>query len=158
MLRRHLWRWITVAMLATIAAAIAAPAGASAATGTICPLSGSAVGVSYCGNDCPLGAQTLAAARNQYAPCRPIGYPVAGVGHIGWTFLNLNYCPPGAMCALNYRTSIPAWSWTNGAWKQASLNGGWVYTYPYTGSWRWAWTQQSGWVAVNSGRFEIRPY
>lgn len=84
--------------------------------------------------------------------------PLAGVSHIGWVYLNLNYCPPGAMCALMYRQSMSAWSWSGTAWKQSSLSQGWVYVYPYTGAWRWAWTQSGGWVAVNSGRFEIRSY
>jgi hypothetical protein len=160
MLRRHLWRWITVAMLTAIAAAVAAPAGASAATSSAiyCPLSGAAVGVSYCNGGCPIGVETLAASRTQFAPCYPTGYRLAGVGYKGWTYLNLNYCAPRAACVAMFRQSMSAWSWTNGAWKRAQLDGGWVYTYPYTGSWRWAWTQRSGWVAVNSGRFEIRPY
>ena len=33
-----------------------------------------------------------------------------------------------------------------------------VYIYPYAVGWSWAWTQSTGWVAVNSGRFELRPF
>ena len=77
---------------------------------------------------------------------------------MGWVYLNLNYCAPGAMCAYIYRESTTAWHWTGTKWMQASLRGGWVYVYPYTGSWRWAWTQDSGWVAISGGRFELRSY
>ncbi|MCW2927443.1 MAG: hypothetical protein JWM86_1411 [Thermoleophilia bacterium] len=82
---------------------------------------------------------------------------LADVNHIGWVHLNLNYCDAGMMCPKIYRVSTGAWSWNGKAWSRTSINGGWVYVYPYTGSWRWAWTQESGWVAMDSGRFELRP-
>jgi hypothetical protein len=135
MLRRHIWRWLTVAMLA--AAATTALAGA--------PASASAADVINCFR----------------APCdiaRPAEYRTAGVSYKGWTYLNLNHCPQGALCRMAFRESMSAWSWTGSKWVGATLKGGWVYVYPYTGNWRWAWTQKSGWVAVDSGRFEIRPY
>ena len=80
---------------------------------------------------------------------------LAAANHVGWVYLNLNYCPPGYACAAIYHSSTPAWRWSGTAWSRASLAGGWVYVYPYTGSWRWAWTQQTGWVAVNTGNFRI---
>lgn len=88
----------------------------------------------------------------------PVQTQVAGPSHIGWVYLNLNYCPSGMACAAVYRATMPAWSWTGSAWRGSSVAQGWVYVYPYTGGWRWVWTQRSGWVAVNSGRFEIRNY
>jgi hypothetical protein len=86
----------------------------------------------------------------------PVGYATAPVSYKGWVYLNLNYCPPQALCAALYRSSTSAWSWTGSSWSQSSINGGWVYVYPYTGEWRWAWTQASGWVAISGHRFEIR--
>jgi hypothetical protein len=130
MLRRHLWRWLIVAMLAMTATAAAAPADASAVT---------CLPSSNITNSC-------------------MGYQTAGVNHKGWVYLNLNYCPPGALCRMSYRESIDAWHWTGTRWTQSSVKGGWVYVYPYSGQWRWVWTQASGWVALDSGRFEIRPY
>jgi hypothetical protein len=88
----------------------------------------------------------------------PVGYATAPVSYKGWVYLNLNYCSPHMLCAQVYRTSTSAWSWTGSSWRQSSIRGGWVYVYPYTGSWRWAWTQSSGWVAISGHRFEIRGY
>lgn len=115
-------------------------------------------------------ADGLAVCTNVYYP-NPHGWPtdrcgkpiqpttkLASSSHIGWTFLNLNYCPPGMMCAAVHTSSMNAWRWTGSAWTRTSLAGGWVYVYPYTGQWRWAWTQSTGWVAVSGGRFEIRQY
>jgi len=91
-------------------------------------------------------------------------YQSVPVGHVGWTYLNLNYCPPETNCTRIYRTAIGAYSWTigayswtNGAWAQTQLTGDqWAYVYPYSSPWRCAWTQRTGWVAVSSGRFELR--
>lgn len=80
----------------------------------------------------------------------------AGLLAEGWVHLNLNHCPTGRVCAAIYRHSMPAWRWTGRAWVQSSLQQGWVYVSPYTGQWRWAWTQRTGWVAVTGGRFEFR--
>lgn len=82
----------------------------------------------------------------------------APLSHTGWTRLNLNYCAPGRICALMYRVSTPAWRWNDRAgWAQTSLRGGqWVYVSPFSGDFRWAWTQETGWLAVSGGRFEIQ--
>jgi hypothetical protein len=107
---------------------------------------------------CDIGRTTVIAP--DYCNHRPLPeqFRTAGTSYKGWTYLNLNHCGSGLMCTQVYRMSMSAWSWTGSTWSRASLNNGWVYVYPYTGEWRWAWTQSSGWVAVNSGRFEIRPY
>src|SRR5690606_8880410 len=91
---------------------------------------------------------------------RPIfaEYKTAGLSHIGWTYLNLNYCPPNMACPMIYRESMTAWRWS-GRWTAVPLVQGWVYVHPHTwyGSpWRWAYTQSTGWVTVSGGRFEIR--
>lgn len=90
------------------------------------------------------------------AYCAPYAYRTAPLGYQGWTFLNLNHCPYGLVCAAVYRDSIPAWRWTGSSWEQTTISQGWTYVHPYTGSWRWAWTQKTGWLAVSGGRFEIR--
>ncbi len=135
MLRRHLWRWTTIAALAISATvAFALPSTAAAADEARC--------TTYPSTRCSLPAQPA----------------TAGLKHVGWAYLNLNYCAPGHMCAAIYRMNTPAWSWTGSAWRQTSLGQGWVYVYPYTGEWRWAWTQQTGWVAISGGRFELRSF
>lgn len=140
MIRRHLWRWLAIAMLATFVTAAAAPATSTAMTAR--------ADIRYEHYDCNNGQLTLIG-------CSPIR--LAGLRYVGWTKLNLNHCPRGMMCAAVYRDSMAAWTWTGTTWKAATLRQGWVYVYPYTGSWRWAWTQEGGWVAVTGGRFEI-PY
>ncbi len=141
MLRRHFWRWLAIATLALVTSAAAMPATSSAADGFVAP-------------------RCVAPANDAlFARCMPPYQPaVAGTNHIGWTYLNLNYCAPGMACIALYRDSMSAWSWSGTAWRASSLRQGWVYVYPYTGSWRWAWTQDTGWVAVTGGRFELRNY
>jgi hypothetical protein len=141
MSRRFSWRWITLAALTLVTASAAVPAGASAAD----------VAAARCIQ--PIGgAYPTRCAMPQYQPA------TAGLQHVGWTYLNLNYCAPGMACLAIYRDSMSAWSWSGTAWRPSSLRQGWVYVYPYTGSWRWAWTQSTGWVAVTGGRFELRDY
>lgn len=139
MLRRTYKLWWAILVLAVASAGtLAAPATSSA---TI------------------IGTPVCPAIYPRPAYCDgPAPVQLAGVRHVGWVYLNLNHCPQAMMCAAIYRDSMPAWSWTGSSWRQSTLRQGWVYVYPYTGSWRWAWTQQSGWVAVSSGRFEIRRY
>lgn len=141
MLRRHAIRWFALALLALVTSAAAVPASSQATVIT----------------RCDPGIRTDALLSYRCMPS-PVSYRTAGLQHVGWTYLNLNYCPPNAMCALMYRQSMNAWRWSGSSWSQTSLSGGWVYVYPYSGEWRWAWTQDSGWVAVSGGRFEIRPY
>jgi hypothetical protein len=147
MLRRHLWRWVTVAALAAFATAAAAPAGASAATAS------TAIARPVL---CPMYARSANDTATASRCGVPLGYRTAALNHVGWTYLNLNYCAPGRACAMMYRMSMGAWRWTGSRWVAASLSQGWVYVSPYTGEWRWAWTQGTGWVAVSGGRFELR--
>lgn len=133
MLRRMLLRWLPLVLLAlTCSLATAAPASATA---TACP-----------------AIYTRPAYCDGVAPA----VRLAPLGYAGWTYLNLNHCPAGMMCAAVFRDSTQAWRWTGRQWTHASLRGGWVYVYPYTGEWRWAWTHESGWVAISGHRFEIR--
>ncbi len=137
MLRGLITRWLPVIAVATaIAASLAIPTTASA-NGLVAA--------------CP-----AIYPRPAYCDGGVAEYRTAGTSHVGWVYLNLNYCAPGLMCTRIYRVSTSAWSWSGTAWSQRQLRGGWVYVYPYTGSWRWAWTQESGWVAISGHRFEIR--
>lgn len=140
MLRRASWRWLAIAALTLVTSAAALPATSSAAD--------------FAAPRCvaPANDGFVARCMPQYQPA------TASTQHIGWTYLNLNYCAPGMACIALYRDSMSAWSWTGTAWKPSSLRQGWVYVYPYTGAWRWAWTQDTGWVAVTGGRFELRGF
>jgi len=132
---RHYWV-IAAVLLASIITALAttAAAPASADAAVACPAIYPRP--AYCdGNDGPA---------------------LAGVNYTGWVYLELNHCPRGVVCRMYYRESAGAWSWTGNRWVQSSIKGGWVYVSPYTGTWRWAWTRQSGWVAITGERFEKR--
>ena len=63
---------------------------------------------------------------------------VAGLQHVGWTYLNLNFCPSKMACMAVYRSSAPAYRWTYKGWLQTSIRQGSAYVYPYSGQWRWA--------------------
>jgi hypothetical protein len=147
MIRHHLGRLLALALLASLAAAASAPATASASSCApnfgACPV-----------NECEWGDN----GHNPPTDCHVVGHRTARLGHVGWTYLNLNGCRLGRMCAAVFNDSTSAWRWTGAAWSRASISQGWVYVYPYTGEWRWAWTQRSGWVAMNTGRFELRPF
>ena len=95
---------------------------------------------------------------NTCAPQKTQEPPLAPLSYTGWTYLNLNYCAPGLACTLSYAISTSAWKWTGKAWANGSINGGWVYVAPFGGGYRWDYTAQSGWVALSTGRFEIRAY
>ena len=143
-LRRIALCWLPVLVAAVMMSLVsAAPASAAASPAIACPMihyfNPNGWPVDQCGK-----------------PIRPAS--LASTSHIGWVYLNLNYCAPKMMCTQMYRMSASAWSWSGTAWNKASINNGWVYVYPYTGEWRWAWTQESGWVAMNTGRFEIRSF
>lgn len=104
------------------------------------------------------GAACLPTPTQACAPQKEPAIQLAPLSHTGWVYLNLNYCAPGYACTLAYVTSISAWKWTGKAWQTGSINGGWVYVAPFGGGYRWAYTAQSGWVALSNGRFEIRPF
>ncbi|MBC7462031.1 MAG: hypothetical protein H7287_11765 [Thermoleophilia bacterium] len=104
------------------------------------------------------GAACVPSTTQTCAPQKAPAIQLAPLGYSGWTYLNLNYCAPGMACTLMYRADTPAWKWTGKAWATGSINGGWVYVAPFGGNFRWAYTTQSGWVALSTGRFEIRPF
>ena len=113
------------------------------------PTSASAEGVSVC---------VVEPVANACGGPQKMQPQLAGLGHTGWVYLNLNYCATGMVCAAIYRDSIAAWKWNNTGWTAGSIRGGWVYVAPFGSGYRWAWTQASGWVAISGYRFEIRAY
>ena len=137
MLRRLITRWLPVVAVATASAVSLAMPTSAPAAGLVAA--------------CPAIYPRPAYCDGGAAESR-----TAGTGHVGWVYLNLHDCAPGMFCTKIYRVSTAAWSWNGSAWSQRQLRGGWVYVYPYSGAWRWAWTQESGWVAISGQRFEIR--
>ena len=153
MTRRRSTRWLALALTAATFLATAAVAGPTAATAAPC-----APTVANCQlPQCEWGADGFAPPTD----CSVVGYRTAGLTHVGWTYHVPNHCPAGQLCAqgggVDYWTA-PAWRWSGSRWVATRLSAGWVYVYPYTGQWRWAWTQSTGWVAVTGSRFEVRPY
>ncbi len=92
---------------------------------------------------------------NPYAEsCRPHPapqkYPIQFY-YMGWAKVDANYCAPGFVCAEMFRTSVVAWIWEGSQWRQSSLpHGTRVYAWPFGWGYHWAWTQQTGWVAVET--------
>jgi hypothetical protein len=61
--------------------------------------------------------------------------------------------PAPAYCSAPAR--VTAWQWTYSGWQQSSIGGGTrVYAWPYSGQWHWIWTQQTGWLAIETARLE----
>ena len=56
---------------------------------------------------------------------------------------------PWSSCNYSQAVSGLAYRWTGQGWVAVQLPRGYVYVSPYTGNWRWAWTQSTGWVAVH---------
>lgn len=134
------WCTATIAMLALVVAALAAPAGAHAAGTPICTVSGQA-------SECHADGRVL----------------LAGPNEVGWVYLTLNYCAPGRACTREYMMSTLAYRWSSNRWVQASIGEGWVYVYPFSGNWRWVYTSSTGWLAIHiapDGRqqLELRAY
>ena len=126
----------TIRHLLILVTAIAAATTAVAAA----PTSASAAGAPTCLHD----RVTLDYCATTYASPR----------YKGWTYLE-STCPPEAYCF--YAGSINTWTWDGRAWSRSRLNAAqWVYVYPYSGEWRWVWTQKSGWQATTEGRFVVR--
>jgi hypothetical protein len=93
----------------------------------------------------------------------PTQEALAPTNHVGWTHLNLNHCA-AQVCTAQYRADAPAfiprYTWSGAQWyissfSETKIKGGWVYVSPYSGQWRWAYTQTTGWV-IATGRFELR--
>ena len=117
-------RWLAVACL-TLAALVAAPSAASATSA--CPGScGSFEG--------------------------PVARPVP-TNYVGWAAFTPDAPDCRAAICVGEELTAPAWRWTGTSWRPAYLPGGFVYVYPYSGDWRWAWTARTGWVAIYGAHF-----
>ena len=106
----------------------------------------------------PLPTCTIDEGQTAPTDCRVVmrNAPLAPRSYVGWTYLDLNHCDEGSACIAMIVASTTAWRWTGRAWSRSWLREGWVYVSPYTGRWRWAWTRETGWVASDHTRFELR--
>lgn len=73
--------------------------------------------------------------------------------YVGWVTLAYRGCPNGMAQTADCRAAT-AYRWTANGWQRYGLNecGGprQVYVYPYAAGWSWIWSQQTGWLAVQS--------
>ena len=62
-------------------------------------------------------------------------------------------------CGISYENGYRiAWRWTGSTWARAYVwNGAQVYVWPYGGGWSWIWTQQTGWLALQSNVLLVNP-
>jgi hypothetical protein len=65
---------------------------------------------------------------------------------------------PAIACIMMMPPPIQTWRWTGTRWVDGGgLQAGQkAYFAPYATGWRWAWTQQSGWVAIGSQHAAFR--
>lgn len=75
-------------------------------------------------------------------------------GYRGWgRVLDCNGLQP---TLIGCPSSVTAYRWTGGRWYATyqRVNQS-VYVYPYGGAWRWAWTRESGWLAMRASDLAI---
>lgn len=126
--------------LATVAMAVTAPS-ASAAPGFT--LGGS------CKGNSP-GVRTYDETLRTWLTCRAApNYVSVPANHVGWVTLAVGSSSYGQIRADGYAIGYRS---TGFGWQAVSVPSGWVYHYPYSGSWRWLWTQQTGWVAYDASQ------
>jgi hypothetical protein len=67
---------------------------------------------------------------------------------------------PMMACIAMMPAPVEAWRWTGSTWVKATgLDiGSSAYFAPYATGWRWAWTQGSGWVAIQQSHAAFRWY
>lgn len=70
----------------------------------------------------------------------------APLSHVGWTTFRVSCLCPATSAPRTYT----AYRWTGAAWQRTEITEGWAYVYPFSGSWRWAYTTATGWVAINT--------
>jgi hypothetical protein len=79
---------------------------------------------------------------------------------IGWATISHRGCIAPGMATTTECRSSAAYRWTGTAWRNVGLSecGGprQVYVYPYTSGWSWVWSQQTGWLAVQSHLVHVR--
>lgn len=78
--------------------------------------------------------------------------------HQGWVYVRQGQGPCPASPIPEYCDQpelVDAWRWSGSSWSRAHLVGGeQVYAYPYSGSWHWAWTQRTGWLAIQTAKLD----
>lgn len=64
---------------------------------------------------------------------------------------------PAIACIAMMPPPIQAWRWTRSGWVSSGLQAGQkAYFAPYATGWRWAWTQETGWVAIGAQHAAFR--
>lgn len=66
---------------------------------------------------------------------------------------------PAYACIALAPAPVVAWRWTGSSWAKSGLDiGTAAYFAPYATGWRWAWTQETGWVAIEQRHAAFRWY
>ena len=79
----------------------------------------------------------------------------------GFSMLPYDYDDPIPMvaCLAVMPAPVSAWRWTGGGWMATSIDiGRSAYLAPYAAGWRWAWTKETGWVAIEQKHAAFRWY
>jgi hypothetical protein len=74
-----------------------------------------------------------------------------GQHYKGWAYVNASGCRPQAPCPRIRYHETTAWHWTGYQWNARRLNDDTlIYAWPYAQGWHWAWTNETGWLALPS--------
>jgi hypothetical protein len=73
----------------------------------------------------------------------------------GWATIAFRGCPHPGSAQTADCASATAFRWTGSDWQaqylnECSMGGRQVYVWPFAGAWSWVWTQQTGWLAIQS--------
>lgn len=132
------------ALLATTIAVVAmllVPAGASAAT-TI---------VRWADEPRPANCDPFSCSVQDYKV-------TAYRNYTGWARVDFPLRHACANCLDGgFEVALPVYQWTGTAWRTTSLstNHRRVWVAPYASGWSWIWTQQTGWLAVQSSFLHV---
>jgi hypothetical protein len=90
---------------------------------------------------------------------RVVSTYMTGPSPCGYSLLPYDIDEPRPMIAcLMMVRPIPAWRWTGTEWVSTPglHDGQKAYLAPYATGWRWAWTQETGWLAIGSDHAAFR--
>ena len=77
----------------------------------------------------------------------------APLSYTGWVQL-VDPCPAGMVGVTCTPGSAAAWRWNGYSWSQQHImRDQMVYVAPFSGQWRWVWTQRTGWLAITGQQF-----
>ena len=163
-----------LATMLTIAVTLQLGGAAAASAATTCAsYDAEGIGISYIGTGYIYGWPGDSYRNVRVCEAPASDFPT----HSGWGRINILepefHCPEGASCRPPAYQSPPAWRWTGRTWLAIDLfpsatgslgfsgfsvrpAGLRAYLAPFVSGWRWAWTHETGWVAIREANASFR--